>query len=67
MRIITSADDSSISISMANNEDSVHIEIGEGRDSIHHLYTHPDNVIRIEHKQSKKEGWPSQFIVRVQY
>ena len=46
---------SRISIGEANNEDSIHLEISEGRDCIHHLYVHPDNGIHIHYKRANDE------------
>ncbi len=46
---------SRISVSTANNEDSIHLEIAEGRDCTHHLYVHPDNSIHIHYKQASNE------------
>jgi len=33
---------------MSPNEDSLHIEVGEHRDTLEHIYLHPSKTVRIE-------------------
>jgi len=46
MRIVIGKD-ASVNIGMSPNEDSLHIEVGEHRDTLEHVYLHPSKTVLI--------------------
>jgi len=65
MVIVVDAERTSISLGLSPNEDSIHLEIGEDRDAIHHLYIGQLNNVHIHMQEATQEGEENQFVIKI--